>query len=379
MSTQTKLYVKHHSFKDFVSKIHADIALERERVMNLLKNSSHTENAAIVQKILNDLTQADPSQADFKITPHIADELSRLNDAHVVRYTIHRYRYDVYPQQKILDDYPPYLQIEPTSVCNYRCVFCYQTDEEFTRKASGHMGSMTFEMFREIIDQSEGKIEFFSLASRGEPFLCKEIDRMLEYCVGKFVGLKVNTNASMLTEGHCHAILAGGVSTVVFSADAAAEPLYSQLRVKGNLEKVLKNIRLFETIRKRHYPRSKIISRVSGVRYGEDQDMDSMVKLWGELVDQISFVAYNPWENVYGAPVNTITTPCSDLWRRMFIWFDGSVNPCDTDFKSMLCVGNVNNHSLGELWRCGRYQELRQAHLRQERSSVNPCRRCVVV
>ena len=34
-----------------------------------------------------------------------------------------------------------------------------------------------------------------------------------------------------------HAILAGGVKTLVFSADAADEKLYSELRVNGNLKK----------------------------------------------------------------------------------------------------------------------------------------------
>ena len=29
-----------------------------------------------------------------------------------------------------------------------------------------------------------------------------------------------------------------------------------------------------------------------------------------------------------------IKDPCENLWDRMYIWFDGSVNPCDADYKS---------------------------------------------
>ena len=61
---------------------------------------------------------------------------------------IHRYRYEIYPQLKVKDDYPPYLQIEPTSICNYRCVFCYQTDNTFNKRSQGHMGHMNFETFK---------------------------------------------------------------------------------------------------------------------------------------------------------------------------------------------------------------------------------------
>lgn len=379
MKTQADIYIKHHSFKDFYSSLNTDSNVQRKRVLDRLKNSSVKGHQDLIQAMMHDLTLPLEATPEFQITQYIADELSKIDDEDIVRYIIHRYRYDVYPKRKQLDDYPPYLQIEPTSICNYRCVFCYQTDQEFTNKHNGHMGTMTFDLFKDIIDQIVGKVEFLSLASRGEPLLCKEIDRMLQYCVGKFLGLKLNTNASRLNERLCHAILAGGVNTVVFSADAAKEPLYSQLRVKGSLEKVLNNIRLFQNIKKNHYPHSKIITRVSGVEYGENQDMDSMIEVWGELADQVSFVAYNPWENVYDSPMNNITTPCSDLFRRMFIWFDGTVNPCDTDFKSTLKIGNLKESSVSALWRSGEYEVLRKFHLENTRSLKNPCCRCVVI
>ena len=54
--------------------------------------------------------------------------------------------------------------------------------------------------------------------------------------------------------------------------------------------------------------------------------------MWGDLVDQVAFVNYVPTENVYEMDENSITDPCSDLWRRMFIWWDGKVNPCEIDF-----------------------------------------------
>jgi len=382
MVESTKTYQKYHSFETFYTKINANPEVERHRACKVLERESlylrEPYWQKITNKVLKDLSTPEV-ETTFKITQNIADETSKLSDEQLPRYFFHRYRYDIFPQEKLIDEYPPYLQIEPTSLCNYRCVFCYQTDATFTIRDSGHMGTMGFDLFKEIIDQIEGKIDFLSLASRGEPLLCKEIDRMMEYCAGKFLGLKVNTNASMLNEKHCHAILAGGVNTIVFSADAAEEPLYSQLRVKGNLDKVVSNIKLFERIKEKHYPKSKIISRVSGVSFIEKQDMESMIGLWGELVDQVTFVAYNPWENVYQSPLNTLTTPCSDLWRRMFVWFDGKVNPCDTDYKSTLAVGNIKEKSISDLWRSEAYMKLRQRHLEHLRARISPCQRCVVI
>ena len=62
-----------------------------------------------------------------------------------------------------------------------------------------------------------------------------------------------------------YAILESGVKTLVFSADAADSKLYSELRVNGKLEKIVKNIEKFQEIRSKHF-NSKIITRVSGVK-----------------------------------------------------------------------------------------------------------------
>ena len=59
-----------------------------------------------------------------------------LSDEELPRYLFHRYRYEIFPTANRLDNYPPYLQIEPSSICNYRCVFCYQTDEKFSEKST---------------------------------------------------------------------------------------------------------------------------------------------------------------------------------------------------------------------------------------------------
>ena len=315
----------------------------------------------------------------FIISPNVAEEINGLDDKDVPRYLVHRYRYEIFPQTLEIDDHPPYLQIEPSSICNYRCVFCFETDNFFTRKSNGFMGHMGIDTFQRVIDQAEGNVEFISLASRGEPLLCPEIDGMLAYTRGKFLNLKLNTNASLLDEHKAHSILQSGIKTLVFSADAATEPLYSQLRVNGKLEQVLQNIERFQNIRRTQYPDSRIITRVSGVKFDDLQDLNDMQALWGQLVDQVAFVNYNPWENVYNKEPSLVSSPCSDLWRRMFVWWDGKVNPCDVDYRSTLSIGNFASNGLSSFWRSTSYENLREAHTSSQRHEVQPCNRCVVV
>ena len=176
-----------------------------------------------------------------------------------------------------------------------------------------------------------------------------------------------------------HAILQADLQTLVFSADAAAEPLYSKLRVNGNLDRVVKNVERFQDIKEKHYSDSKLITRVSGVRFHGDQNMEEMEQFWNRYVDQVAFVDYNPWENVYDADKKGIDTPCSDLWRRLFVWWDGKVAPCDVDYLTTLCDETLLNSSIPEIWNGNTYNTLRQKHLEGERQKQEPCSRCVVV
>ena len=50
-----------------------------------------------------------------------------------------------------------------------------------------------------------------------------------------------------------------------------------------------------------------------------------------------------------------IKLACSDLWRRMFVWWDGKINPCDVDYKSELSSGDIKNHNISELWKSDNY------------------------
>ena len=380
------MYEKHDSFFTLKHKKNQKNSQIIDRIIGISKNTSIVENLSLAhQKLLTNVTRdllnngQSTSKTKFNLKSNVIAEINTIADSDLPRYLVHRYRYEIFPQTKIIDNFPPYLQIEPTSICNYRCVFCFETDKTFTDKKNGHMGQMTLDLFKKVIDQAESNIEFISLASRGEPLACPDIVKMLEYTTGKFLNLKLNTNASLLDDKKCHAILSGGVKTIVFSADAATEPLYSKLRVNGNLSKVLKNIENFKKIKETKYSNNPIISRVSGVKFNNEQNFKSMEKLWGDLVDQVAFVNYNPWENSYKKAINEIKIPCSDLWRRMFVWWDGKINPCDVDYKSLLSVGNYPNETLEQLWQSESYNALRKKHLEKKRSLIKPCSSCVVI
>lgn len=342
-----------------------------------------TEDKNIYDKILvsyqKHLKNISLENDDYLLEGHEINEFFLLEEKWIPRYLVYRYKYNIYPQLKIQSDYPPCVQIEPTSICNYRCIMCYQIDKSFSSKSQGFMGHMSLEIFKLAIDELHGKVEAVTLASRGEPTLNPNIKEMLNYCAGKFLALKLNTNASMLNEELCHTILQADIQNLIFSADAANKQEYETIRVNGKFDKVKKNIELFSKIRAKHYPKSKIITKISGVKINKNQSVSGLMSGWGEIVDEVALVHYTPWESSYENQINDIETPCSELWRRMFLWWDGKVNPCDYDYKSVLSSLEKKifpHHSLKQIWSSDFYNELRIKHLNKNRNIIDPCKRC---
>tara|TARA_B110000027_G_scaffold66480_1_gene71178 strand:- start:3949 stop:5133 length:1185 start_codon:yes stop_codon:yes gene_type:complete len=362
-----------------------DQYLIQSEINNLLKKNSFLdqdkENFKILQilkksykKLLN---EEEINEEDFILHGHELLEYQRIDENKKLRYLAYRYRYRVYPSKSIMSAYPPCVQIEPCSICNYRCIMCYQKDTTFSKKSNGFMGHMKMDTFKKIIDEIEGNVEAVTLASRGEPTLNPLLPEMLKYLNGKFLAMKLNTNASLLGEKLIHEILSTDMQTLVFSIDAADKKNYELIRVNGSYDKLMKNLESFHNIKEKKYPKSKIITRVSGVALNEKINSDDMKKVWGKYVQSVALVNFAPLDDTYNNPVNELNDPCSELWRRMFIWWDGKANPCDVDYKSTLGKANIKEKSIKEIWNSKWYNLIREKHLIKQRSELNPCKRCI--
>lgn len=314
----------------------------------------------------------------FKISAHENQYLIKCPDKRWVEYLIFRHVFNNLSSNKILTDFPVYLLVEPVSICNLRCVMCFQIDKSFSSNKS-MMGRMDLKLFKQIIDEAEKKgTKAITLASRGEPTLHKELPEMLRYMKGKFLEVKLNTNATFLNENLCREILASEVTDLVFSIDSYEAENYEKIRKKAKFDVVLKNINRFNNIRTNEFPNHRTTTRVSGVRIDEDQDKDLYSKFWYKYVDLVAMVDLQErWDTYFNAPLaKEKLLPCGDLWERMYIWFDGTVNPCDIDYKSFLKVGNVKDNSIQEIWQSTDYRNFREDHLQGKRSDYDPCLRC---
>ena len=308
---------------------------------------------------------------NMNIDPHIIKYVinNRKNISKIYRYINFRYIFEQASLKKVQTDYPPYLLIEPVSTCNLRCPFCFQTDKSFTKKP--FMGTMKLDLFKNIIDQAnELGVGGITIASRGEPTLHKDLGEMLRYTKDKenIFEVKLNTNGTKLSEDLCYQIFESEVNQLVISADHYEKKTFEEL----------KNVNmLFEIRKKFKNPITEI--RVSGVDYYKSTDKNKFHDFWIKISDEVTIGnAAERWDTYNNKTHPDINDPCENLWDRMYIWFDGKVNPCDADYKSYLSYGNVNEFSIKQLWNSKIIKNIRNKHLTNQRSEIDPCNKCGV-
>ena len=396
MKNKSFFDIKGTKDKSDKSSTHKATYLSKVKSFNIsiedLKNSKlNTSLSAKDKEILRHIISVleETNKLPFTWTPQedfYCDLIKDLDKK--IQYLIYRYKFKVYPDKRILSDFPIHVLLEPAGICNLRCTMCYQSDKTFTgdniKKNSNKkfMGMMDYELFTKIIDECDAEgCNAISLGSRGEPMLNKNFDKMLSHINKKnnFFDVKINSNGSALNEKNCHSILSSNVNILVISCEGEYKELYEKIRLGGNFDKLVENVKLLKNIREKYYKNSKLEIRISGVHFHSEQKRKPFFDFWKKYVDTVSYVkAQIRWDTYNNEVILEKNSECDFLWEKLYVWWDGVTNPCDEDYKSMLSPGNVKNDTIKNIWKSNKLQNLRSLHLNNKRNTVLPCDRCGV-
>lgn len=295
-------------------------------------------------------------------------------------YLRYRYRYNEEPRRRVESAMPIILAVEPTSVCNIRCVMCFQMDKELSGRREMR-GFMSLGLYRQIIDEAAAKnVGGLVLASRGEPLLHKDIGQFVRIAKDAgIVDVKLNTNATKLSETRSRELLAAGLDTLVFSVDSAVKEQFEKIRIGAKFDKIVTNIERFNQIRAEEFPDSRTRTRISMVLVDRNQDSDEALTFWRSLVDEFAVRWAIPRLEIYSLEARAESRPCSLLWERLYVWWDGTVNTCDEDYLSRLAIGQLvegGNVTIEELWRSDRMRRYRELHGTGQKNAMSPCQSC---
>lgn len=312
------------------------------------------------------------------------NQVDRWESSLPEEYWEYRRKWEEYPKQKMLTNFPIHLDIEATTACNLKCVMCPRTE---MIKAGNFWSVKAFDLdsYKQLIDEGvQHGLCSVKYNYLGEPLMNKQIVEMVAYAKQAGVlDVMFNTNAALLTEDISRALVASGLDKLFFSFDSPEPQRYESIRVGAKYDQVLTNIKNFMRIRE-EMDSIKPFTRVSMVLMQENQhEWEAYKKLFEPIVDAVAYVDYldhncqsNPQLSVVKMNKGRKKFCCPQLWQRMFIHPDGVVTPCCIDSSRELVMGNIKDDTAAEIWKGQTYQKLRKQHSEGRFDTVPTCARC---
>src|SRR5258706_15569239 len=127
---------------------------------------------------------------------------------------------------------PVFFTIETINSCNFRCIYCPQSDQEH-HFVNGR-GIMSLEDFKRIIANLRScfDVRIVSLHRDGEPLLNKRLEAYIAHLTELGIYVTVSSNCSLLSKERAHRLIEAGLRLggAYFCADPGP---YERVRGKG--------------------------------------------------------------------------------------------------------------------------------------------------
>ena len=281
-------------------------------------------------------------------------------------------------KNNFVQDFPIFLIIEPTNNCNFDCIMCPRPN--MTRP----IGNMSLDLFKKIIDEIQGKVEFIWLHFFGEPLMNVKIPEFIEYAGGKGITLGMSTNGSFLKGKIAEKILDSKLDLLLISIDSLSSGKFEKIRQGGDLSTILENVDSFLIHHKEKKSALNIILSVINLYDNEDEieqfktrwvlsaGIDVTIKSFDNFANQETGI--NPLS--VSSELSNPSYVCCEPWRGFVVGWDGYVVPCCYDFNYKNVIGNINDSPVFEVWNSEKMVFFRNLHAKGLRKDIKLCKSC---
>lgn len=313
--------------------------------------------------------------------------------------------------RKVLKDCLPLgvplcVSIEPTNLCNFKCVMCFHGNNEYADEAKP-LKNMQWDVFQKALDDlknwtdsAEEKIKLLKLYSLGEPMVNPQLCDMVKAIKEKEIAeqIEITTNGSLLTKKMAERLVEYGLDIIRISIYGIEEE-----RNKYITKSFYTPSDIRENVRYLHEYREKT-GRIKPKIYAKmfdagKQTNEEFIRMYADVADVTGIdEVFNMdvgdekdvFENYYGAQgaqehKNSLESnlfvekrACRYPFTHMTIRNDGTVITCCADWLKELKFGNIKEHSLQEIWESKSLYELRLKMLKTKGQCFKACRACEI-
>ena len=234
---------------------------------------------------------------------------------------------------------PLAIEIEINSDCNMSCAYCPNSNSE--RVESGHMSEDLFlKILRELnVAEYRGRISYhFYNEPTLSPNLVKFVKLTREYLPEAFIDLF--SNGTLLDNNKIEELIAAGVDKFTLTKHIGANIAAVEAAMETMAEHILKKIRL------------------TGYKQIQLTNRGGLVKVKSQH---------------HRAP---LSLPCFIPRCALVITLQGNIVPCYEDYLQKNSMGNIQNHSIIEIWNSKKYVAFRERLKTGQRSTIDVCKSC---
>ena len=296
---------------------------------------------------------------------------------------------------KTLEEWPGALLIDITNRCNAKCVWCPNPDLT-------HVGTMDMDVYRKIIDDYGSRGGVVTFGTFGEPLMDKHMKERIEYLkrYPKIHKVEVLTNGFFLNDKIVPLLIEHGVG-VDISLDELDKQTFEDVK-KMSFDVVRDNIVNFLEMNSKAAQPVPVNIRIKTLKTVEEtleQELfkiiashdcsvvlnsidDNIISNWAGKLDKEAFVkeyeisSPNKTRYTHKRFNQTNIAPCTQLWKWMVVYWDGSVVLCCADMFSRSIVGDLKSNSITEIWNGPDLKKLRGQMVNRKRFEVPICQDC---
>ncbi len=296
---------------------------------------------------------------------------------------------------------PSSLFIEPTNLCNVECPLC-PTGNKWAKRPKGYM---KFEEFKQIIDEAGDTLLNVTLWNYGEPFLNKDVFKMIKYARDKGIHVISSTNGyGIRNKEYVENVFSSGLNHLIVALDGADQKTLEIYRVNAKFDEMINGLRLIRDIKRKTGAKLPHIELQFIVMKHNEHQIEEIKKIAKEMeVEELFLKTVNIYEGsgMYDSLImaerfmpgteeyrryyveanglvnkQPIKNECEGIWIGMNINWNGNVTACCYDLDEWITFGNIfKDGGVKKIWNNPKYVEFRRIILSNKKQTPM-CARC---
>ncbi len=304
-----------------------------------------------------------------------------INYTDIKKFNFKQYRdaWDDVLKAKILTSFPLHLDLELTSECNLRCAMCWQAKDP----NAFPKGMMKEDLFKKMIDEGVANgLCAIKLQSRGEAMMHPKIFEFSKYAKSKGIkDIHLTTNGTLFMKpGKIEQLFDSGIDKLIFSIDKAHDESIDEIykAKKPDIRKYFNEIGKIKKERNLDAPFLVVQTFADKDKVEEVRQILKKEYTFANNVNVNTLFESTPDKlsiDMINSKIEYL--PCSYLWTRLMVFFDGTTTTCCRDYSGKyLFLGNANSKGIDEMWRGKKMNGFRRLHQTGKRQQIEICANC---